>query len=97
MARQSTHFMFAVLTASCAFAQPVTPSITAQPVISVTEVVNSASYLPRGCQAPRLHRVLSSPYSVAVWDPTRWPRPVHCRYRRRWAALPSPSRLVRRP
>ena len=48
MARQSTHFMFAVLTASCAFAQPVTPSITAQPVISVTEVVNSASYLPPG-------------------------------------------------
>lgn len=48
MARQSTHFIFAVLTASCAFAQPVTPSIVAQPVISSEEVVNSASYLLQG-------------------------------------------------
>jgi uncharacterized protein (TIGR03437 family) len=39
MARHSTHFIFAFLIASCAFAQPV---------ITSTEVVNSASFLSQG-------------------------------------------------
>src|ERR1035437_3193782 len=39
MARHFTHFLFAFLIASCAFAQPV---------ITSTEVVNSASFLSQG-------------------------------------------------
>jgi uncharacterized protein (TIGR03437 family) len=39
MARHSTHFLFAFLMASCAFAQPV---------ITSTQVVNSASFLSQG-------------------------------------------------